>query len=363
MRALAVLSIKITINCVMMTLASLRLYIIRFKMGRKNVYDNLSHILIFSAIMADNVACGTSVWILRREIDTINAVGHAEAQHLVATHKNLTILYWSNLSYYISLCIIKLAYLALYAQMFNRLQGWRKSVLWVAGAIWALAYIAGFLMIFLWCLPFGENMVFPPTNPHCPMMFTVTAFTTLAGVNLVSDFAVASVPLILLGTMQKRQRAGMLFVLGVASISIIASVARLWVVIIRIAAHRMDWDSTHVMMLWNHAEIFFGVFAFMLPSFRFMARKLPERFSWFRSQSKGSSGSGDIVTIGHARGSPRSPPRLFSAWTSTEKSHLTSDGGKSIASTESPHDSPNPAKVEEPGSPMSDTAERRYPWV
>lgn len=60
--------------------------------------------------------------------------------------------------------------------------------------------------------------------------------------------AVAIVPLVLISSLRlgRTEKTGILFVFGIGSISIIASVARLVVITIRIAAHRMDWDSTHV---------------------------------------------------------------------------------------------------------------------
>jgi len=68
---------------------------------------------------------------------------------------------------------------------------------------------------------------------------------------------------------------------------------------IRLKAHRMDWDSIHVLMLWCHAEIFFGVLAFMLPSFRFL---LTRAFNRFRTSSD-SEDPQMVPTVGHA--SPR----------------------------------------------------------
>jgi len=295
-----VAAIKIAINVVMMTLASIRFYIMYFKQRRRSAYDTISHVLLYGAIMVDNCACGTNVWVLMREIQAINKFGYADNK-LVVEETNLKILFAAHFFYYLALCVIKLAYLFFYAQLFKHVLGNIRYIMHAAAAIWVQCYVVGFVVMFAWCMPFSDNMETPLNNPHCPMIFSLPAFEILAAANIFSDLAIACVPIILISSMRlsKIDKRGLIFVFCVGSISIIASVARLVVMTIRLQAHRQDWDSLHVLMLWCHSEILFGVLAFMLPAFRFLITKALERYYPSRRPSQDENAQ-IPATFGHA---------------------------------------------------------------
>lgn len=59
--------------------------------------------------------------------------------------------------YYLSECILKAAFLAFYADLYSRVQTTRKYAIWVATGVWITSYVAAFLMLFTYCLPFEQN--------------------------------------------------------------------------------------------------------------------------------------------------------------------------------------------------------------
>jgi len=183
--------------------------------------------------------------------------------------------------------MIKAAYLVFYVQLFRMCKSKRRYILHVAAIVWGICFILALSLMFLWCNPVSGNWYPDPANPRCPMALNIPAFTALTVLNVVSDLSIIAVPVFLVSLLQLRrpERIALLFVFSIGSISIAASIVRLVVITVRVNEERFDWDTVHVYMLWSHAEVFFGVVAFMMPSFRFLLR----RFKFMRRLSSNSS--------------------------------------------------------------------------
>jgi len=303
-----VIAIKLTTNLATLACACVRLWIMQRK-DRRSTHDTICHVLLFVGCFSDISATGCCAWVLKRERDAITLLGAEAAEKTVGLPMNLKLLFVAHAMYYLALCLIKAAYLVFYAQLFRRVQSWRRYILHIACSIWAMSYITAFLFMFLWCAPLSGNWIPSMTNPRCPMILNLSSFCILAALNVASDIAIICVPILLISTLHlgRTERLGLLFVFSIGSISIIASIVRVVVITDRLKAARMDWDTIHVYMLWTHAEVFFGVVAFMLPAFRFLFKRALRRFSIF---SRGKSDNSDGIRFGiHTIGSPRGFPR------------------------------------------------------
>jgi len=303
-----VIAIKLTTNLATLACACIRLWIMQRK-DRRSIHDKICHILLFAGCFSDISATGCCAWVLKQERHAIDLLGAQEAEKTVGAPMNLKLLFIAHTMYYLALCLIKAAYLVFYAQLFRRVQSWRRYTLHVACSIWAVSYITAFVLMFLWCAPLSGNWIPSMTNPRCPMILNISAFCALAALNVASDIAIICVPILLVSTLHlgRTERVGLLFVFSIGSVSIIASIVRVVVITDRLKAARMDWDTIHVYMLWTHAEVFFGVVAFMLPAFRFLLRRALERLSIL---SRGKSANSNEIRFGiHTIGSPRAFPR------------------------------------------------------
>lgn len=174
--------------------------------------------------MVDNVACGTSVWVLKREIATIKQFGEAEAQHMVATRTNLTVssraknghaaltsetdsilvtpvLLPVSVHHQASVSRLLLPTIqqdsGLAARHHVRCR-WNLGTLVYRRLLDDIPLVLAFLrqhvsskrrVVDFNLLTARVFRMFPPVNSHCPMMFTVTAFTTLAALNIFTDLA------------------------------------------------------------------------------------------------------------------------------------------------------------------------------
>lgn len=68
----------------------------------------------------------------------------------------------------------------------------------------------------------------------------------------------------------RTEKVSLALVFSIGMISIAASVIRAGIVGDRFITANHTWDTVWVWMLWSHAEMFFGVIAFTLPSFRYI---------------------------------------------------------------------------------------------
>lgn len=68
----------------------------------------------------------------------------------------------------------------------------------------------------------------------------------------------------------RKEKVSLALVFSIGMISIAASVIRCGIVGDRFITANHTWDTVWVWMLWSHAEMFFGVLAFTLPSFRYI---------------------------------------------------------------------------------------------
>lgn len=68
----------------------------------------------------------------------------------------------------------------------------------------------------------------------------------------------------------RTEKYSLALVFSIGMISIAASVIRAGIVGERFVNAIHTWDTVWVWMLWSHAEMFFGVIAFTLPSFRYI---------------------------------------------------------------------------------------------
>lgn len=65
--------------------------------------------------------------------------------------------FWAHFGYYLAQCFLKAAFLAFYTDLYAQMQTKRRMAIWVAGGVWAAAYLCAFFLMFFFCWPFEVN--------------------------------------------------------------------------------------------------------------------------------------------------------------------------------------------------------------
>lgn len=284
--------VKLTTDAIAIGCCILRWYIVKKPTGG----TQLSHVLFAAAVLCEVAATVLSTMVLLAGDDYIREHGLEKGQLYLRDEFVLKTTFWAHFLYYTAECVLKAAYLAFYADLYSRVRTKRRLAIWIAGAVWAVTYLCAFLVLFTYCSPFEQNWRPDGTNPRCPVLFNVPTFFLLSAVNIVSDIAILIVPLLIISSMTlgRTEKVSLALVFSIGTISIAASVVRCGLVGDRFIKANHTWDTVWNWMLWSHAEIFFGVLAFTLPSFRHVVLRGMRRLGWSTSgKSQGlSSGPG-----------------------------------------------------------------------
>ncbi|KAA8907978.1 hypothetical protein FN846DRAFT_1021154 [Sphaerosporella brunnea] len=266
-----VVIVKLTTDFAAVCCCILRWYILR-KQTRNTTGNLLSHFLLAFSILCEITATIQSTTVLLAGDRYIKEHGIAAGQLYLLNEQVLKVTFFAHLFYYLAECVLKAAYLAFYADLYSRIQTKRRLAIWIATSIWASSYVSAFLLLFTYCSPFERNWKPDGKDPRCPVLFNVTAFFVLAGANILSDIAILVVPLLIIGAMRlgRTEKISLVLVFSIGMMSIAASVFRAGIVGHRFITANHTWDTVWVWMLWSHAEMFFGVLAFTLPSFRYI---------------------------------------------------------------------------------------------
>ncbi|KAF8429076.1 hypothetical protein EV426DRAFT_713813 [Tirmania nivea] len=267
---LIVCIVKLTTDAVAVACCFLRWYILREH--TQTTESSLSHILFALAILCEIVATIQSSIVLLDADKVIAEQGIVAAQRYLLNERVLKITFFAHLMYYLAECVLKAAYLAFYADLYARVHTKRGYAVWVATVVWVVSYFSAIVLLFTFCLPFEQNWKPDGKNPHCPVLFNIPVFFVLAGANILSDIAILIVPLLVISAMRlgRTEKVSLALVFSIGMISIAASVIRAGIVGHRFITANHTWDTVWGWMLWSHAEMFFGVLAFTLPSFRYI---------------------------------------------------------------------------------------------
>lgn len=163
----------------------------------------------------------------------------------------------------------------------------KRYTLYAGAIITAVSFLIGLGLHFFWCWPFLENFNPHSMNPHCPTIFNFGAFSALSVMNIVSDFAIMGIPIVVISSLRLnfRERIGLVVVFLVGGSSVISSIVRFGVVGQLFHDKVYTWNTSHIFALLSHAECMFGIIAFSLPAFR---RFLRSREQMKRDRSGGS---------------------------------------------------------------------------
>ncbi|CCX34953.1 Similar to hypothetical protein [Tuber melanosporum Mel28]; acc. no. XP_002835566 [Pyronema omphalodes CBS 100304] len=222
------------------------------------------------ACILDNTgATIPGVWLAAKEVTRARMNPVAAEQERFGNSHDLKLIFVEHIGYYLTMACIKAAYMLFYTGLYFRADCRRKIPLYIAWGIYAASYISGLFLLFFWCHPLSDN--WHPTNPYCSSVFSLPIFTTLALLNIITDLAILLPLFTLLSSLrlQPLEKASLAVIMGIGSISIVASMVRLVVVGKRLKEKpQMDWDTARVCFLLCIAEILFAVVAFVGPSFR-----------------------------------------------------------------------------------------------
>ncbi|TQN65062.1 Satratoxin biosynthesis SC1 cluster protein 4, partial [Colletotrichum shisoi] len=195
--------------------------------------------------------------------------------------------YASIVLYNIATTVVKLSILLQYRRIFS--SDWMQRL-----TTWGLAFMSAWtgmlcFLLPLMCVPaaaFWDETV----EGHC--IDLLTSWYVMAGVNLVADFVMFSMPIPVINSLQlpRRQKRMLFFVFGLGFLTCIISVYRLRT--LRVAAHTEDpyWDNVDA-ATWSFLEVTIGILAACLPTLRpIFVTLLPRLFNGSSFQAKSGSG-------------------------------------------------------------------------
>jgi hypothetical protein len=96
----------------------------------------------------------------------------------------------------------------------------------------------------------------------------------------------------------RTEKISLFLVFSIGMMSITASVIRAGVVGRRFITANHTWDTVWVWMLWSHAEMFLGVLAFTLPSFRYVLMRGMKKMN---AASSGRLGYGSRISASRTK--------------------------------------------------------------
>ncbi|XEV07266.1 hypothetical protein FSHL1_012553 [Fusarium sambucinum] len=160
----------------------------------------------------------------------------------------------------------------------------------------------GVLFIVVQCRPFEAHWI--PSKGKCFSKVIPTVLTYAASVsNVITDFAVAVIPMLLVRKLQMRRKLK-LYAQLIMALGMLASIAS----IVRIPysnAYMQTENFVHSVgniILWTVVECGVGVFAGSLPSLRAFFKSLVKDRS--TNDQSASHNTTDLITIGRIRGRP-----------------------------------------------------------
>ncbi|KAF3044068.1 hypothetical protein E8E12_008843 [Didymella heteroderae] len=139
---------------------------------------------------------------------------------------------WISLFFiYISLWSSKAAFLALYYSIFS-LQGRRTRIALLCASVFTFfTFTLHMGLIAFWCTPVSSNWAPPPGGHLCSAVHSIDSVAISTIANVATDILILSIPVHALWARAKRfgkgDRAGLVFVFAMGSVSIVAAVVRL----------------------------------------------------------------------------------------------------------------------------------------
>lgn len=97
--------------------------------------------------------------------------------------------FFTNLTYFLAICLIKAAYLLFYAELCAKgAHTLQQHTLWAATLIWATTNVAGLFIVFFWCNPVTDNWTGGSSN-RCPAYLSTGPILIQGILNIISDLA------------------------------------------------------------------------------------------------------------------------------------------------------------------------------
>ncbi|KAK1961832.1 hypothetical protein LY78DRAFT_587835 [Colletotrichum sublineola] len=211
--------------------------------------------------------------------------------------------YVSIILYNIATTVVKLSILLQYRRIFaNELM--QKLTTWGLVFMTAWTVMLCFLLPMM-CLPvaaFWDSTV----DGRCINL--LASWYTMAGVNIVADFFIFSLPIPVINSLQipRRQKRMLIFVFGLGFGTCIISAFRIKT--LRVAAQTQDpfWDNVDA-ATWSFLEVTIGILAACLPTLRpIFVAIFPRLFNGSSYQMK-SKGNPSQYTSNYGHGSERVP--------------------------------------------------------
>ncbi|KAF1993691.1 hypothetical protein P154DRAFT_383465, partial [Amniculicola lignicola CBS 123094] len=180
---------------------------------------------------------------------------------------------WISLFFiYISLWASKAAFLALYYSIFS-LQGKRIRIALAVACVFTLAtFLMHMFLIAFWCSPISSNWSPPPGGNLCSAVHSIDSVTISTFTNVATDIVILAIPIASLmnTTMGRTERAGLVFVFLMGSVSIIAAIVRFGT--LKAVQGVAKANITHTIDVWALVEIVSSILAVCLPSLRAFVR-------------------------------------------------------------------------------------------
>ncbi|GJC91417.1 integral membrane protein [Colletotrichum higginsianum] len=195
--------------------------------------------------------------------------------------------YASIVLYNIATTVVKLSILLQYRRIFS--SDWMQRL-----TTWGLAFMSAWTIMLCFLLPLMCVPVaaFWDESVEGRCIDLLTSWYVMAGVNLVADFVMFSMPIPVINSLQlpRRQKRMLFFVFGLGFLTCIISVYRLQT--LRVAAHTEDpyWDNVDA-ATWSFLEVTIGILAACLPTLRpIFVTLLPRLFNGSSFHAKSGSG-------------------------------------------------------------------------
>lgn len=287
----------LTVGCLLSTVVVVARVFTRLKILRTFGSDDavmaVAQVLTIGSAIAEGLeskwGLGSHVWTVKEE-DNI---------------PYMKSFYSSILVYNIAVCLVKISILLQYRRIFT---GRIIQRLALVGLVFLAAWTVTLaFLLSLVCIPVAA--FWDPTVEGRCLPFLLIWYV-MAGVNLVTDFAIFSLPLPVINSLQlpRRQKMMLLIVFGLGFFTCAISIIRIRT--LRVAAETQDptWDNVDA-ATWSFLELTIGVLAACLPTLRpIFVKIMPRLFG----NSTAASGTGGGYGSGY--------PRHNSAWQRSQAS-------------------------------------------
>ncbi|KAI5781955.1 hypothetical protein EDC01DRAFT_235263 [Geopyxis carbonaria] len=286
-----VLAVAWILSILQIIVVGLRLWsVVQLQRGRINVSDIILLVaLIFSLIGASG---NTRLMVLMKRM----MVNPTDVGLLVQYMK---VAFAIGFVYYLGLYAIKASLLAIYFQLFDKLE--KSVILWLSVAFLTASFTVTMLVNLLACLPLSTNWT--PTN-YCSTISKPWAFWLLTALSLATDLLVLMIPLLLVFQLKlsSRRNLAALVVIFIGAISIVSNIVRM-VKVLPGTGSGLDFNNSQQVLrtvaVWSHVEWFFAFVAVCLPSYR----ALWHRWTSGKQSRQNSSGRSYQISsrgVGHS---------------------------------------------------------------